>query len=314
MKNIVLSVFVICISIVSLNAQNAYRQNFLSAFNKQPQIKSCEEAYNFNCCIKGVCDVFNKTNESLKKANEELSELQLAANNSMSNSNTPVNAEEGKDLADKLDKMSKEEKMKWAMQNAANYMPSAKAHANKDMNNRKVNDAVKYIMKNQGAEMDNINSLANCGKKLDEIEKKYKDQREKVLNKFQSVTNSSYDPSSSSPYIYGEASDQQVAKMNKAIEEYKKEIIPIWNNELKEKLNFILKEEKDYTAKYTIIEEKIAATNYSDDAQEQVNKMHLIRAHHGVLQQVISYIESLKSVISDYANQYAALMKKPAIN
>jgi len=45
--------------------------------------------------------------------------------------------------------MTQAEKVQWAMQNATKFMPSTGAHVNKDMDNKKVNDAVEYIQKLQ---------------------------------------------------------------------------------------------------------------------------------------------------------------------
>jgi len=129
--------------------------------------------------------------------------------------------------------------------------------------------------------------MANCASQLDKIEKKYEAQKDAVLKNFQAKTKTEYNPSTSSVYGFGEASDQEVARFEQAVAEYKKEILPIYNNELKEKLDFVLKEEKALTKKYAKVEEKLASTNYSDDAQEHVNKMHLIMAHKNVLQQVM---------------------------
>jgi hypothetical protein len=78
---------------------------------------------------------------------------------------------------------------------------------------------------------------------------------------------------------------------------------------MKEKLNFILQVEKDLVTTYTLVEEKIASTHYADDAQEPSNKLHLIVAHINVLNKVNTVIESFGAILSDYADQYAAVMK-----
>jgi hypothetical protein len=64
---------------------------------------------------------------------------------------------------------------------------------------------------------------------------------------------------------------------------------------------------------YTLVEEKLASTDYSDDAQEPVNKLHLIMAHLNVLQKVRTNMEIFAEVLSQYADQYAALMKIPSV-
>jgi hypothetical protein len=311
-KNIMTAAF-LCVLSIPLNAQVMYKQNFLTAFGKQPDIKNCEAAYNFSCCKSNVCAVLNAAQASLAKANEELTTLHLAVTNSATSSMTPpVNADDGKALGEKLKKMTKEEKRQWAMQNAGKYMPSAEPHVNKDIDNRPVNEAVKYIMERQENDMKDINALTETGSKLNEIEKTFKTQREKVLAKFRSVTNTTYDPSSSYVYAFGEASDQEVARFNQAVEAYKKDIQPIYNNEMKEKINCILQAEKNLTEKYTKIEEIIASTNYADDAKEPSNKLHIIKAHMSVLQNVISDINVFKNIVSDFADQYSSLMKIPS--
>ena len=305
---IVALVFFCCPGV--LDAQVEYKQNFLSAFRKQPDIKDCEAAYIFLCCDNDICAVFNTTKTSLIKSYEELTALQLTAGNSAMPSSTPtVSADDGKALAEKLKKMTKEEKMRWAMQNAKNFMPSAAMHANRDMDNEPVNDAVKCITDRQAKDMQQINALSEFGKKLDAIEKKYASKKDEARNDFKAATNTEYDPASPSPYIFGEASDEQIAGFNKAVGVYQKAMLPMYNSEMKEKLNSVLQAEKDLVAAYSPIEEKIALTNYTDDAQEPSNKMHLIMGHMNVLQQVKTKIDTFEAIISDFAGQYSALMK-----
>lgn len=102
MKKMGLSIILICLSSAVFNAQVSYKQNFLSAFSKQPKINNCEEAYNFLCCKNDMCNVFHKTRESLLKANEELTTMQVALNNSAIDSNLPMNEEDGKKIDSKV--------------------------------------------------------------------------------------------------------------------------------------------------------------------------------------------------------------------
>jgi hypothetical protein len=86
-------------------------------------------------------------------------------------------------------------------------------------------------------------------------------------------------------------------------------VLPMYNSEMKEKLNYVLQAEKDLAAAYSPVEEKIALTNYADDAQEPSNKIHLIMGHMNVLQQVKTKIDTFDAIISDFADRYSALMK-----
>jgi hypothetical protein len=310
MKNIVIVVLTLCCYAVSIKAQVAYKQNFLLAFSKQPDIKDCEAAYSFLCCKDDKCAVFNKTKEMLSKAFEELTAMQISLNNSIVSSSAPVmNAESAKKLAEQLKNMTKEEKQRWAMQNAKNFMPSAAVHANKDMDNQQVNDAVNCMSEQQARDIQNLNSSYNFRTQLSDIDKKYESKKAEALKIFQTVTGTTYDPCSSYPYVFGEENDAGVAKFNTSVEEYRKTVLPLYNSEMKEKMSFVLKREQDLVLTYTQIEEKIALTNYADDAQETVNKVHLITGHIGVLQNVRMDIDLFDEILSAYAAQYAALMK-----
>ncbi|MGD0035889.1 MAG: hypothetical protein ABSC53_01170 [Bacteroidota bacterium] len=310
MKNIVIVVLALCCYALSLDAQVQYKQNFLLAFSKQPDIKDCKAAYSFMCCKDDICATFNATKATLAKAFEELNAMQLSLNSSMMPSSVPMmNAEDAKKLSEQLEKMTEEEKQQWALQNAKNYMPSTTVHANKDMDNQPVTDAVKCVTDQQAKDIQNINASTDYRTQLSTIEKKYESKKEEAVNKFQSVTGTTYNPSSPVPYLTGESSDVENARFDKAIEEYKKTVLPIYNSEMKEKLNNVLQAEQGLVRTYTQVEEKIALTNYGDDAQEPTNKMHLITTHMSVLQNVRMNIDIFEEVLSDYASQYAALMK-----
>jgi hypothetical protein len=280
------------------------------AFSKQPDIKDCEAAYSFLCCKDDICAVFNASKASLEKAYEELTALQVATNNAAMSSSTPtMNAEDAKMLSEKLKKMTKEEKKQWAMQNAKNFMPTTAVHVNKDIDNQPVNEAVKCVTDQQTKDIQKFNALTEFRSQLDAIEKNYKPKVEEVLKKFQAVTRTTYDPSSSMLYGLGEMNDEEAARFEKAVGEYKKTVLPIYNNEMKEKLNCVLQAEQALVPTYTPVEGKIASTHYGDDAQETVNKMHLYAGHINVLQKVKTYIGIFEEILSDYADQYAALMK-----
>ena len=158
MKKIVVITLALCCYTLSLDAQVQYKQNFLLALSKQPDIKNCEAAYTFLCCKNDICAVFNATKATLTKAQEELSAIQLATGNAaMSPATSTMNAEDAKKLSEKLDKMTEEEKQQWATQNAQNYMPSTTAHVNKDIDNQPVTEAVKCVTDQQAKDLESMN-------------------------------------------------------------------------------------------------------------------------------------------------------------
>jgi hypothetical protein len=310
MKKTLVLFFVLCSCAAPLFSQEAYKQNFLSAFSKQPDIVNCEAAYNFMINKNGKRTGFDELKKTLLKAHEELAAVQLAVSSSALSSSTPaMNAENGKALEKKLKKMTKEEKMQWAMQNAQNLMPSAGGRVNKDMENQPVNEAVQYVAGQQEKDLQSKNMAVDYSSSFKSIEEKYKAKKNEALQKFQTISHTTYDPSSSLQYIFGEASDEQVARFNKAVDQYQRAVLPYYNNEMKEKISTVLKGEKDVVSTYTLVEEKVAWTHYGDDAQEPVNKQHLILAHSNVLQKVQMNIDIFSTILSDYADQYAALMK-----
>jgi hypothetical protein len=171
-KNIILVILALCCSAISLYAQIEYKQNFLLAFSKQPDIKDCEVAYFFVRCKDDKCAVFNATKAALTKAYEELTNIQVALNNAIISPSTPMmTAEDGKKLEQQLEKMTPEEKQRWAMQNAKNFMPPTAVHANKDMDNQPVNDAVTCVTDQQAKDMQNINHSYDFRMQLNTIEK-----------------------------------------------------------------------------------------------------------------------------------------------
>lgn len=309
MKIIAIVVLAICCLALSVNAQVEYKQNFLLSFSKQPDIKDCEAAYFFLCCKDDICAVFNKTKAVLSKSYEELTMMQVALNNSMISSSVPVmNAENAKKLSEQLKNMTKEEKQRWAMQNAKNYMPSTTVHVNKDIDNQPVNDAVKCVTDQQEKDIQNINTSTDIRLQFGPIENKYKPKIEEALRKFRTTARLTDTLSSPYSYILGEMSDEEAARFEKAAGEYRKTVLPVFNSEMKEKLSCVLKREQDLVLTYTPVEEKISLTNYGDDAQETSNKMHLITGHIGVLQNVRMNIGLFEEILSGYADQYAVVM------
>jgi hypothetical protein len=310
MKKIVIIVLALSCFAVLLDAQVAYKQNFLLSFSKQPDIKTCEAAYSFACCNNDVCAAFLATKAALMKALEELTAVQVALNNATVSSSAPaITAEDGKKLAAQLKNMTPEEKQRWAMQNAKNFMPKAALHVNKDMDNQPVTDAVKCVTDQQAKDLQNFNALNELRMKIGAIEKKYESKKEEAVKTFQSVTGTLYDPSSTIVYAVGEMSDAEGAKFEKAVGEYRKTILPLYNSELSDKLMCVRQAEQELVSTYMPIEEKIASTNYADQAQENSNKMHLIMGHMNVLQKVKTTIDMFDEIFSRAADQYAALMK-----
>jgi len=318
MRKITGMALALCCYAMSLFAQAEYKQNFLLAFSKQPDSKNCEAAYTFLCCKNDICAVFNATKATLTKAQEELSAIQLATGNTaMSPATSTMNAEDAKTLSEKLDKMTEEEKQQWAMQNAQNYMPSTTAHVNKDIDNQPVTEAVKCVTDQQAKVLESMNLTTDyytvSTVQFNTVEQKYKPKIEEALKKFQTITRTTDSPSSPDPFFLGEMSSEEAARFEKAVEEYKKTVLPMYNSEMNEKLNCVMQAEQSLVSTYTLVEEKLASTGYGDDAQEPSNKLHLIMAHLNVLQKVKTDIDIFAQVLSQYAEQYAALMKKPSV-
>jgi hypothetical protein len=64
-----------------------------------------------------------------------------------------------------------------------------------------------------------------------------------------------------------------------------------------------------YSGVYRKYHKRVITPLYGDDTQEPSNKMHLVMGHMNVLQKVKTSIDIFDGILSDYANQYAALMK-----
>lgn len=298
----------------SLQGQTEYKQNFLTVFDKQPEIKTCEAAYQFMICKDNVCTGFNIARESLAKASEQLALMQNSVGQSALSPATPaMTPEDAKKLSEKLKGMSKAERQKWAMENPNSFSPQAGAHVNQDMNNRPVNEAVKCVTDQQENDLQAKNLFIDFTAQFRLIEEKYKSQKDDALKKFQAASGTTYDPSSSFTYAFGEASDSEVAKFNKAIEAYRATMLPIENNEMREKLDTVEQAERRLVLIYGAVEEKIALTHYAGDAREPANKLQLIGGHSNVLRKVQSTIEEYKRILSEYADRYAALMKLQSV-
>lgn len=310
MRKIVVVALAMFSYVSSMHCQMEYKQNFLLAFNKQPDIKTCEAAYNFMICKDSACAAFKAMKDALAKASEELTNLQTATGNAAISPAAPtMSPEDAQKLSEKLESMTEEEKQQWAMENAKNYSPSANVHANKDRNNKVVSEAVKCVTDQQANYLQEGAFMLDFTPQLKAIEEKYKSKKDEALKKFQTASGTTYDPSSSYPYVTGEMSSEEDVRFNKAIEEYKRTVVPIYNSEMKEKLDSVLHAEQRIVPIYNPIEEKIASTHYADDAQEPVNKMQLFTGHSSILRKVQRNIEVYGEILSNYADWYAALMK-----
>jgi len=310
MKKVCLSILLMASQVIVLNGQDHYRQDFLSAFSKLPNSKTCEAVYNFFACKNHSCDVYVATKTDLTKAYKELVAIQLANNDAITgNTSAPMmNPEEAKKLQEQMKKMTPEEKQRWAMQYAQSMMPAGKVHANRDMNNQQVMEAVRIVTEQQEKDMQDITKPTDYSSQFTAIEAKFKPQKNEALKKFQTVTGTTDDPSTG-PSGLGEARGEEIARYNKALELFKKTVVPIYNSEMIEKLGCVLQTQQTLTQEYSPIEEQIGLTHYLDDAKESSNKGHLVMGHINVLQKVTKNMEFYEDVLYQYASQYAILMR-----
>jgi hypothetical protein len=293
-----------------LYGQDAYKQNFLNLFKSLPEIKTCEDSYNFTRCADNSCKAYKAAGESMTAALKDLMYAQIDVNNSITAASPMGNMtpDQAKELSEKVKKMTPAEKQQWAMQYAQGMMNNAPAaHVNRDIDNTVVNDAVEYITGRLEEEMKALPNPTEVPEYLMTIENKYQPQKETLLKTFQTTSGVNHDPASSSPYIFGEASDAQIARYNKALNDWKKSITEVYNAEMNEKTGYVMTKIRDLVAKYSTTEEKIGATHYGDDAGETVNKSHLYNAHRAVLEKVMGLYNSFDSILKDYSARYSQL-------
>jgi hypothetical protein len=294
-----------------LFGQDTYKQNILELLKKVPEIKSGEACYNLFKCKDNSCSAYKSTMENLSKAFKGITDAELAVSTAMTSNVQPTSmtSEQADALAAKLSKMTDAEKQQWAMQNAQTFMNPMAAHANQDADNTVVNDAVEYVTRQQREDMKDVLKPSDVPAQFQTIEDKYKTQRTTLLNTFHTASGTDYDPSSPHPYVFGEASKAEVAKFDKAYNDYKLNITAINNAELNAKLAHLKKVAEGWISKYSITEGKLAATHYGDDAQENMNKNHLLMAQHTILSKVMENFGNCEDVVLDYANRYADLQK-----
>lgn len=296
-----------------LHGQDAYKQNFLDLFKSLPDIKTCEDSYKFTQCADDVCSDYKEIGTSLTASLKDLMYAQLAANNSMTAASPMGNMtpDQAKELSEKLKKMTPAEKQQWAMQYAQGMMNNAPAaRVNRDIDNTVVNNAVEYVTGKLEEEIIGHPNPTEVPESLMTIENKYLPQKDALLKIFQIASGINHDPASSNPYIFGEAGDAQIASYNKALGDWKKNIVVVYNAELKEKMDYVMAKTRDMITRYRTTEEKIGATDYGDDAKETVNKSHLYNAHKAVLEKVMGLYNSFDSVLKDYSARYSHLQSK----
>lgn len=312
MKRICLGFLLIIGQAITLYGQDHYRQDFLKALSTLPDLKTCEAAYGFIACKNHSCDVYTQTKADLTKANNELIALENATSGSMGYAPGPMmNPEEAKKMQEKLKEMTPEERKQWAMQmqNSQNGMAAGNPHANKDLNNQQVMDAVRIVTDQKNRDARDTTTPADYSSQYMAIEAKFGTHKADVLKKFQAASGTTNDPSSNAHYDIGEtARDEQAARYDRALETYKKNMLPIYDSEMLEKLRCVIQTKQSLIQKYTPIEQQIALTHYTDDAKEPINKLNLIMGHLNVLQKVTQDMHSYEDVLSQYAGQYAKLM------
>jgi hypothetical protein len=316
MKKILLLVTCVLGQLILIHGQDAYKQNFLNLLNKLPEIKSCESSYNFFICKDNICNGYKAVKTNMSKAAEGLSSAQLAANSTITSSAQPgttMTKDQGEALQKKLEKMTPEEKQKWAMENAQSYMNPNAGHVNQDADNDIVNDAVNYVTQQQQADMKDAMKPNDLDSQLKKIEDKYLPQKNAILKTLQDALKDKNLTLSNYMYVGGEASDAEIARQTKAIKDFEKNIAPVYDAELIDKLTYIKTLAKNLTTKYNTLEAKVAATHYGDDAEEAINKNQLYMAHQTVLNKVLEIFGEYEDVLHDYANKYANLIHKEQV-
>lgn len=298
-------------TIYILYGQDSYKQNFLNQLKNLPELKTCKDSYIFFKCDDNSCKVFKASKESLKNALNDLTTARLAVNTAMTPALSPASMtpEQAEALSEKLDQMSDEEKQQWAMQNAALMMGSANMHINQDADNDVVNDAVEYVTNQQEENMSEMIKADDFPNQMRVIEEKYKSQKSNLLKNFKTASGVDYNPEIQGSYVFGIASDEEVAMFDKALIDFKNNIAVVYEAELNDKKEYMKTLTGNLMNKYSITEEKITATNYGDDALENTNKSHLYLAHQTVLGEVLDVFVKYEEILLTYANKYADLEK-----
>ncbi len=287
------------IQVLCAQGQNNYKFNFLTLLDKIPVVKSFEGDYQFMKSKGPAYQDYMKAKARVQQAVEELTVLQIAANQSVAEAGkSMMNPADAKSLQEKLSKMSKEEKRQWAMQNAKNFIPTQEAHVNQDMNNKVVTETAQYLAELEANEMESINDEVKIGQQIQAIEVKYQpliDQESKDHNWGQ--------------YIGGEGgiSPEMEKKYAQEHEVYRKHMSALYNKELNEKLAVYNASVQNVTAKYKIAAQKIESTHYGDDAKEPVNHNRIIHFHGLIGSRVMSALIPFENVFKSFADNYVSL-------
>ena len=114
-------------------------------------------------------------------------------------------------------------------------------------------------------------------------------------------------------YAGGEASDAEIARQTKAVTDFEKNIIPVYDAELIDKLSYIKTLGQNVVSKYSTFEQKVIATHYGDDAEEAINKNHLYMAQQTVISKVMEIFGNYEDVLGDYANEFAKFQHKEQV-
>ena len=313
-----LFVIVVCIlgQFCLIYGQDGYKQNFLNLFKKLPEIKSCENSYNFFGCKNNSCNDFKAAKASMDKGLKDVGAAQTATNAALTSSapGTAMTPEQADALSKKLDKMTDAEKQQWAMQNAQAMMNTGGAHANQDVDNDVVNDAVNYITKQRDQETKQMqqdlrdhNNPNDLSAQLKKIEDKYLSQKNAILKTLQDALGDKTLTLSNYMYGGGEASDAEIARQTKAVNDFLKNIAPIYDAELIDKLSYIKTLGQNVVTKYSTLEQKVVATHYGDDAEEAINKNHLFMAQQTVISKVMEIFGNYEDILGGYADEYAKM-------
>jgi len=288
----------------TLFGQETYKMDFLTLFDKVPAVQTCDAAFNLISCKDNGCAEYRKMRAAADSSYAELARLQYVINTEMTSLAGPsMSAQDGKALAEKMKKMSKEEKIKWAMENSGKFMPANAGRVSKDIDNKPVNDAVAFILKALEADMMYYPSPSDCMQKFASIEGKNRAKLDAAWTKFNAE-------SGRGQTIIAEGTEELwKAKYAAALKEYAKTVIPIYNDEIREKREYLGMLVGTLKTKSKPTEEKIASTHYGDDAKENVNKSHIIMAHLRVLGKVQEYLAAYGEIFQHYADVYTDLQK-----
>jgi hypothetical protein len=258
------------------SAQDSYKQNVLPYLGKIPQASTCEAAYAFATCKSASCAAYKESISALAHAKNDLTMEQTRLTQaSTPNSTAGMTKEELKAKRDELKKMTKEEKMAWAMKNAGALSAGPNPHVNADGSG--IMDACKILADQEERDIKEFSMANDCALHFGSIEAAYKPHKQSLVKKFQDASQTQHDPLSFSVYVMGEASEAQVARFDRALAEFRKAIVPLLNKEMNEKLACINQKREMIIKKYTRVEEAIASTHFADDAKEPVNKQCLDR-------------------------------------